>query len=712
MKLFSEYYAGHISHNFYLFGEDDIKFLEQFPQELWNRAIKQRYYADLPRALLAREEARNTKTLPNLKDLQGNPSTAKYYELILQEANRIQEQLTQIYNPTNARTRHRIAQNAYNNAKNQIDSMLAERKDKGGAWMEIKTVRKNYNFTIKGRHGTNVTTIPKIRTYIPELVRRIEGPKGSSSVGYDLSKIEHFDPAVSDENQNGGWRTLGFYCPQKDVISDNLQAWIGYASQGLLNQPGSIEDYESHRRKEKEQYGANIQAREEILDDTIYKNPLKNYYKNYITRLKNILRRDGDISDDDLEILYDRFSRTAVNTENEEYYAYRRACRGGFSEHLEAVVGNGNAHEFDHDELVQMIGVCEGVNVPFERILTDALADIDLITHQTPSYHANIGILNKEKNKPPELKTLPRNVDYESSTDFGILTKESPHGKIPDLTKGKVLFHVETVRRKLQAKLDKLNTRMAELQNRLERSQNENQTERYEQAMERLQDEINQIDELLNPNNPNNMIDRYGVGHHFNMGDVLENPNITPEQRRRQKVFLQFNSDREIPDILDKRDRVLGGGLYPQKNMPQSRGPGRSDLTNALRNLRSYLENPNVLRQEITKFVTKNYDGNLNILFKVFVDRNGNPTDANTYKIFTDLIKDQCLRNIGMFDMYEPTPLMISRQIKKIILHTCNRLVEKEIGESGAVRVRQGEEANAADVRREIRAMLAKTEEY
>ena len=30
MKLFREYYAGHINHDFHLFGEDDIEFLRQF----------------------------------------------------------------------------------------------------------------------------------------------------------------------------------------------------------------------------------------------------------------------------------------------------------------------------------------------------------------------------------------------------------------------------------------------------------------------------------------------------------------------------------------------------------------------------------------------------------------------------------------------------------------------------------------------------------
>lgn len=685
MKLFSEYYAGHISHNFYLFGEDDIKFLEQFPQELWNRAIKQRYYADLPKALLAREEARNTKTLPNLTDLQGNPTNDKYYELIQKEADRVNNELTQIHNPTNARTRQRISQMAYNKAKNEIDSMLSERKDKGGPWMEVKTVRRNYNFNVLGRHGSKTITQSNVRSYIPELVRRIEGPKGSSPIGYDLSKIEKFDPAISDEQQNGGWRTLGFYCPQKDVISDNLQAWIGYASQGLLDEPGSIENQEEHRNRPKEKYAANKQAREEFLDDTIYKNPLRNYYTNYITRLKEILKRDGDISDEELEILYDRFARP--DPLDDERYAYRKALRGTFADHLESTIGTGDAHELDHDQLVEMIQACVGVNVPFERALANALADIDLITHSTPNYH-------------------DRDVDHEASSEFKVLTKEGPHGKIPDLKGGKILYHVETVRRKLQAKLDKATSRLEELELARRELTNQASLERNQIAINRVQNEIDQLNDLMT-----NIFERRGVGHHYNMGDILENPNLTPEERQRQKVFLQFNNEREVPEQFDKRDRVLGGGIYPHKNMPQAKGPGRSNIGNAMQNLNRYLADPNSLRELVARFISDNYEGKLNILFKVFSDGQGNPTDANTYKLFVDLIKDQCLRNIGLFDIEGANNKAISSQIKKIISHTCNRLVEKEVGEAGPVRQRQGEEANAADVRAVIRDMLTKTQQ-
>lgn len=61
MKLFSEYYAGHINHSFFLFGDDDIKFLEQFPTDLWNRAIKRRYFYDLPNALLKEKKLEKIK---------------------------------------------------------------------------------------------------------------------------------------------------------------------------------------------------------------------------------------------------------------------------------------------------------------------------------------------------------------------------------------------------------------------------------------------------------------------------------------------------------------------------------------------------------------------------------------------------------------------------------------------------------------------------
>lgn len=711
MKLFSEYYAGHINHSFFLFGDDDIKFLEQFPTDLWNRAIKRRYFYDLPNALLKREEARENQTLPNLTDLQGEPTTAKYYELINIEAQRIEENLRRIYTATNARSRRRISQMAYNSAKNQIDSMLDERQDRGGVWMRIRPVTRNYVFVIKGRHGAKETTIKKVKCYIPELVKRIEGPKGSSTKGYDLSKIQNFDSSTSEEDQNGGWRTLGFYCPQKDVIVDNLQSWLGYGSQGLLDMPGSIEDQETHRRRSREEYVSNKQAREEILDDTIYKNPLRNYYSNYINRLKRILRAEEDIDDDELEILYDRFSR--MNPDDENRHAYRRALRGNFPDRLEEIVGTPEAHELDHDQIIEMIRACVGVNMPFERNLVNALADIDLITHKTPHYF-------DETEVDTEGKPRKFYVDPETSSQYRVSTRpRTPEeiglgraGNVPELKPGKILFHVETVRRKLQAKLADAQTRLEELRANRERMTSERNLARNEAAMERVQSEIDQIDDLIAVDSPNNIFNLRGVGYHYNMGDVLENPNISPARRSRQKVFLQFDNEAQIPSILDKRDRVLGGGIYPQKNTPQAKGPASSNVVNATTNLNHYINNDNNFIPIIADFISKNYDADLNILFKVFADRQGNPTDNRTYRSFVDLIKDQCLRNIGIFDIESPSDQIMQRLIKKVILHTCNRLVEKELGDAGTIRQRQGEDANAGEVRRRITDMLRKTEHH
>jgi hypothetical protein len=600
---------------------------------------------------------------------------------------------------------------AYNSAKNQIDSMLDQRQDRGGVWMRIRPVTRNYVFVIKGRHGAKETTIRKVKCYIPELVKRIEGPKGSSTRGYDLSRIQNFEPSTSEEDQNGGWRTLGFYCPQKDVIVDNLQSWLGYGSQGLLDAPGSIEDQETHRRRSREEYVSNKQAREEILDDTIYKNPLRNYYSNYINRLKRILRAEEDIDDNELEILYNRFSR--MNPDDETRHAYRRALRGNFPDRLEEIVGTTEAHELDHDQIIEMIQACVGVNMPFERNLVNALADIDLITHKTPHYF-------DETEVDTEGKPRKFYVDPETSSQYRVSTRpRTPEeiglgraGNVPELKPGKILFHVETVRRKLQAKLADAQTRLEELRANRERMTSERNLARNEIAMERVQSEIDQIDDLIAADSPNNIFNLRGVGYHYNMGDVLENPNISPAGRSRQKIFLQFDNEAQIPSILDKRDRVLGGGIYPQKNTPQAKGPASSNVVNATTILNHYINDDNNLIPIIADFISKNYDADLNILFKVFANSQGNPTDNRTYRSFVDLIKDQCLRNIGIFDIDNPSDIVMQRLIKKVILHTCNRLVEKELGDAGTIRQRQGEDANAGEVRRRITDMFRKTEHH
>ena len=196
------------------------------------------------------------------------------------------------------------------------------------------------------------------------------------------------------------------------------------------------------------------------------------------------------------------------------------------------------------------------------------------------------------------------------------------------------------------------------------------------------------------------------------MGDVLENPNISPARRSRQKIFLQFDNEAQIPSILDKRDRVLGGGIYPQKNTPHARGPASSNVVNAATNLNHYINDDNNLIPIVADFIRKNYDADLNILFKVFANNQGNPTDNRTYTSFVNLIRDQCLRNIGIFDIESPSDQIMQRLIKKVILHTCNRLVEKDLGDAGTIRQREGEDANAGEVRRRIADMLRKTEHH
>ena len=57
-------------------------------------------------------------------------------------------------------------------------------------WTTVSSYRYlSEKFIRKHKHGRDATTITVENNYIPELVARIEGPKGSSTTGFDLSKI-------------------------------------------------------------------------------------------------------------------------------------------------------------------------------------------------------------------------------------------------------------------------------------------------------------------------------------------------------------------------------------------------------------------------------------------------------------------------------------------------------------------------------------------
>jgi len=654
MKLFSEYYAGHINYDFHLFGEDDIKFLHQFPKAFWQKALVQRYCADLPRALLARDEARR-KPLPGLKDNKGKAVKKNYYQLIAELSEGIYDSLP--YKGNNNLEIEKIRDSSNDNAKNIIDSRIVE-FDGGGAWMKINYPKTNYIF--KRRHKGKETEYPPItiqNNYIAELVDRMEGPKGSSPIGFDLSNLKNFDPEIQDDDQKGNWYTDGFTCPEADRIIDNMQSWVGYSSQALLNEPGSIADQERHRRSPKQRYNIGKEAKEAI-DEAIYKKPLQNKYASYINRLKREFLENGTIDPNHLNYL-----RTKFNSLNEDGgYSYRRALRGMFPDHLRAIVGTEHAERLSNNQLTRIIAALANVYNPFERHLVNALADIDLITHRPKTYHDFI-------------------FDIYGNADLMHRAIPSPNiegEEIPELHSGKILVNIETARSSVMKALEKA------------------EEDNDEEEIARLRGVLQNLDTS------------YSVGHHFSPLDL----ELSARKRKRRPIFYQFVSERDMPKDIDERSKIAAGGIHPNKGFVEDKGPGVSNLANSMNQLAQFINNDRLFDAFLQDFISDNYNGQYNILFKTFV----NPAQAiispSTYRVFKKLIKDRAFRNLSMFDLtaseanrYVST---MNRKMRLLTKQICQRLVEKEMGEAGPVRTRVGELSDAASAEARMHEMIGK----
>jgi len=661
MKLFSEYFAGHINHDFHLFGEDDMKFLRQFPAKLWERAIAQRYCVDLPKALLKREEARN-RPLEGLNDAKGKQSKLTYYGLI---NSRQQVILGNLDNPRGNTEQEtiRIQNNAHDNAKNSVDRFLSEREDGGGAWMNVTYPRTVYNFSRKHKHGVADEGSHTIRdNYIAELVTRLEGAKGSSDKGFDLSRIKNFNPDIPDHEQEGNWYTDGFTCPEKDTIVNNLQEWIGFSSQALLNDPRSIINQETHRRRARTPYLGSTGETVDIADKTIYKPSLVNFYKNYITNLKNMIGTEEGIDPQKLDFLRGKFN-LMIETPLGTNYAYRYALNGNFPNILEAAIGDHEAHDFSDEQFTELIEMLVDVNNPLERRLSEALADIDLFSHKIKGYHGQI-------------------IDPEKGTKLTHPSEPNPHvagDVIPEIHSGKFLFNIDVVKSKLNKKIDKAIS-----------EDNPEEAQELRNLMARLDREN-------------------AVGHHYNPREIAEKN----KAGKRGRIFYQFAREEDIPDELDRRDLTLAGGIHPNKKFSLDVGARLTNLNNSLNNLMGYLNDPsNVFDQFVKEYIGANYNGPYNIMFKTFVSRDKRITNPQAYELFKTLIRDKALRNIGKFDL-EGNKKAIYNQIEKTLriltMELCQRLTEKNVGQAGTKHRRVGQLSAVEAVMARMEEMMHKT---
>lgn len=757
MKLFREYYAGHINHDFHLFGDDDIAFLKQFKilekgsrndigDRLWKLLIIERYTVDLPKALQARDERRQ-QPLAGFERTQSN-----YYEYIEAIAIQLRTQITHQPNGINAtaidRETKRINKMVKDTAKNIVDSQVAEYNEGNNAWLIASYDRTDYfGFAIENN-------------YIKELVKRMEDKPGGSAKGYDLSNIRNF---IEGE---GNWKTDGFTCPNKDIIGKNFLAWVGFTSQGLLHDPSEFYGplgmpdrndnefvkqekeeaasgrREAHRIAARKYYNPNIRTNvsydpdretgglkvtsaeaptNELLNDLLYKKVLRNKYNNLINQMLDKLTtpdpETGEVpqaeialpnNDADLMTLQ-RILKTKIPAEYKRshennpthpfYYAgkycYQIATRGDLVRVLERLVLNVNPENYTPDNIRTIIKNIKE-NQRNKKDLIDGLVDIELLTKKINMFHPNRDeeTLRRHRSNNPEseLTEFPHILDVEKNDP--IQTINTPDGA--ELKKGKILFHIDSVREKLQKKLEKARA-----------YGNTHLIQKLERALRDLEDKII----------------THGVGHHF---DVLSD---NPATKGRGKLFLQFGHESEVPKygdeedddyIYDMRLKNLAGGLDPNQNMPGAKGPkATTNIQNVFNNLTPFFINGNRgLVEIIRSYTSENYNGDHNIILKTFMNPDGNTKSGNkaaaVFNLYVQLVKDEMMRNMGMFDNRDDNnaPTVNNNQtkqaIKTIINRTLKRLMEKDVGLAGTVRMREGEIADIKDVKRQIENMLQK----
>jgi hypothetical protein len=524
---------------------------------------------------------------------------------------------------------------------------LAQRPDGGGAWMNVNYPRTVYNFSVRKRATS--TTIKN--NYIRELVDRLEGPRGASAVGFDLSKIRNFDP----ENPVGNWYTVGFTCPQVKQISNNLQSWVSYASQGLLHAPNTI-DPKTHRERSKTEYAANTEATEEEIERDIYRTPLYNKYAKYIKELEEKFIKKA-LTQEDVTILKKKFQLKKPNT---DIYSYLLANRAKFADDLRNEVNIRNPHKMTFNNLSHIVQHAEH-SVKFEEKLIDALVDIDLITYPIQNYHDE------------EFDTM----SFSKLRHPTVANPHHPGQTMPELLPGKILFNINQTIEKLQKKV-------------------------ADAEAKEDPDEANRLRDLIR-----NLEATRRVGHHYDPRDI-EQPN-----KKRKPIFYQFDNERDVPEDLDKRDRTLAGGVFPNKSSEYEAGPGRQDLNQNLENLMLVMGDDDLFDELVKKFVKENYKGRFNIFLKTFYDPEEEIISPTTYLAFKNLIKDKALRNLRLFNLTRPiaqrlAQTVISQTLRSLMSSVSSVLYKKNLGVSGTMRKRFGKDADAAAVRAAIGEMMDK----
>ena len=144
-----------------------------------------------------------------------------------------------------------------------------------------------------------------------------------------------------------------------------------------------------------------------------------------------------------------------------------------------------------------------------------------------------------------------------------------PGQTMPELLPGKILFNINQTIEKLQKKV-------------------------ADAEAKEDPDEANRLRDLIR-----NLEATRRVGHHYDPRDI-EQP---AAKTKKKPIFYQFDNERDVPEDLDKRDRTLAGGVFPNKSSEYEAGPGRQDLNQNLENLMLVMGDDDLFDKIVKQFI-------------------------------------------------------------------------------------------------------------
>jgi hypothetical protein len=196
--------------------KSDINFLRQFDKSHYGEAFYQRLML-LKNYLIKRDEARN-EIISNLKK---DPDTQlEFKQLIAKQENKLSKfpkMLRDIF------IDHEKEKFYINKASEIVDEEFENNNIKD---FSSFTFKQNKRSKTENPKLKKTGTYNNVKTYLRELLRQLEGERGSS-LGADLGGV------IENEDQDAGFRTRGLYFPHKTTVAEKISDWILGSAHGL-----------------------------------------------------------------------------------------------------------------------------------------------------------------------------------------------------------------------------------------------------------------------------------------------------------------------------------------------------------------------------------------------------------------------------------------------------------------------------------------------